>query len=271
MNMRQWRLIYDYPASGAENMAVDEAILAAVGEQQALPTLRLYRWEPFCLSMGYGQRFSEVDVNRLEHLGWDLVRRPTGGKAILHGDELTYSVALPGDDELAQGDVVESYRRISQALMIALRLIGLEPQSEVQEKGTQGQGPVCFEVPSHYEITAGGKKLIGSAQVRRRNGILQHGTLPLYGDITRICECLHYEDELQREQARQKVRERATTLEAALGQRREYDEVAQAMIEGFARAFDVEFNQSELTAFENQQAEQFLYQVYATPEWTAKR
>lgn len=269
--MRQWRLIYDYPASGAVNMAVDEAILAAVGERQVLPTLRLYRWEPFCLSLGYGQRSGEVDHNRLQQLGWDLVRRPTGGKAILHGDELTYSVALPNDHELAQGDVVESYRRISQALITAVRLIGLEPQSEQQAKGNQGLGPVCFEVPSHYEITSGGKKLIGSAQVRRKEGILQHGTLPLYGDITRICECLAYEDESEREQARQKVRERATTLEAALGQRWEYEDVAQALIEGFARTFELELIESDLTDSERVQAEQFIHQVYATPEWTAKR
>lgn len=269
--MRQWRLIYDNPASGAFNMATDEAILASVGRGEALPTLRIYQWQPFCLSLGYGQRVNEVDQDRLVAHGWDLVRRPTGGKAILHGDELTYSVALPNDDDLAQGDVVESYRRISEALIDALRLLGLQPQSEKQAKGVSGLGPVCFEVPSHYEITAGGKKLIGSAQVRRKNGILQHGTLPLYGDIARICECLLYENESEREAARQQVRERATTLEAVMNMDVAFEEVAEALVRGFERTFDIDFLQSSLLEPEYELIEQLTNDVYITQHWTNKR
>src|SRR5690606_38118347 len=141
----------------------------------------------------------DADHTRIKANNWDIVRRPTGGKAILHGNELTYSVSLPKDHDLAQGDVVESYRRICKALLKALQYLGLSPASEKQAKGNSGLGPVCFEVPSHYEITSNGKKLIGSAQVRRREGILQHGTLPLYGDISLICDALAYESEDDRQ------------------------------------------------------------------------
>lgn len=89
--MRQWRLINDFPAFGTRNMAVDEAILQSVTDGRALPTLRLYRWNPPCLSLGYGQKSSDVDFARAAALGWDVVRRPTGGRAILHTDEVTYS------------------------------------------------------------------------------------------------------------------------------------------------------------------------------------
>jgi lipoate-protein ligase A len=268
---RQWRLIYDTPTFGARNMAIDEAILLSVSEGQALPTLRVYGWLPLCLSLGYGQRMSEVNTNGLEQRGWQIVRRPTGGKAILHGDELTYSVALPHDHDLAQGDVVESYRRISEALLTALRLLGLRPASEKQAKGTTTLGPVCFEVPSHYEITAGGRKLIGSAQVRRKAGILQHGTVPLYGDIARICDALVYDDETARSNSKVQVRERATTLGAVLGRDIHWDEAADQLIAGFRETFGIEFTAGCLTPAEEETAENLLQTVYLNPEWLYKR
>lgn len=269
--MRQWRLIYDMPMVGAANMAIDEALLESVAAGDALPTLRLYDWDPFCLSLGYGQRLRDVDLERVSARGWGLVRRPTGGKAILHGDELTYSVALPRDHDLAQGDVVESYRRISEALLSALQHLGLHPQSEQQKAGNKDLGPVCFEVPSHYEITAGGKKLIGSAQVRRKIGILQHGTLPLQGDIARICDALIYADEVQRQIAKQQVRARATTLAAVLAQPVTKETVAEMLVRGFEDTFNIEFIDAELTPAEVARAEQLMDERYMRAEWIEKR
>ncbi|MEO1288358.1 MAG: biotin/lipoate A/B protein ligase family protein [Chloroflexota bacterium] len=269
--MRQWRVIYDPPMIGADNMAVDEAIMSVVGQGEQPPTLRLYAWHPFCLSIGYGQRLRDVDLNRIEKNGWHIVRRPTGGKAILHGDELTYSVSLPSDDELAQGDIVESYRRISESLMCALQLLGLSPASEKQAKGNKGLGPVCFEVPSHYEITSGSKKLIGSAQVRRRNGILQHGTLPLFGDITRICDALIYQDDDARIVAKEQVNARATTLESVMNKRISWDTVANTIAQGFAETFDIDFQIGELSSSEIEMVKQLLDERYLNDEWLHKR
>lgn len=269
--MRQWRLIFDKPMLGSHNMATDEAILQAVGAYQSLPTLRLYAWNPLCLSLGYGQRVRDVDWSGLEAHGWDIVRRPTGGKAILHGNELTYSVTVPKDHELAQGDIVESYRRISEALIMALQLLGLSPSSEKQAKGNQDLGPVCFEVPSHYEITSGGKKLIGSAQVRRKEGILQHGTLPLHGRIDLICEALAYPDEASREEAKAKVRERATTLEEILDEFISWQKAADILVEGFIQTFGFEFEVGVLSNFEIEATEQLLQERYENPDWINKR
>ncbi|MCA9913290.1 MAG: lipoate--protein ligase family protein, partial [Anaerolineae bacterium] len=242
-----------------------------VGQEESLPILRLYGWQPLCLSLGYGQRLSDADQERIQSQGWGIVRRPTGGKAILHGRELTYSVTLSRDHEFAQGDVVESYRRISEALIAALKILGLSPQSEPQAKGNKGLGPVCFEVPSHYEITVGGKKLIGSAQVRRREGILQHGSLPLYGDISQICDALHYETEVEREEAKHQVRARATTLEAVLGRRITWNEAADALTQGFQHAFDLAFLPEPMTAAEFAAAEEIMQETYANPDWLHKR
>ena len=269
--MRQWHLVVDKPTIGTINMASDEVLLQSVVSKNRLPTLRLYGWQPMCLSLGYGQRIREADLDRIQSYGWGIVRRPTGGNAILHGNELTYSVTLPLDHELAQGDVVESYRRISTALMSALNLLGLSPQSEKQAKGNRGLGPVCFEVPSHYEITADGKKLIGSAQMRRKSGILQHGTLPLFGDIALICDALVYVDEAEREVAKVQVRERATTLDTVAGYRITWEEAAEALVEGFARTFDIDFVESDYSDTEYTQIEQVAIEQYGHASWMTKR
>jgi lipoate-protein ligase A len=255
-NRRQWRILYDRPLSGRWNMALDEAILESVGRGDALPTLRLYAWEPACLSLGISQHASDVDFDELATHGWDLVRRPTGGRAILHTDELTYSVALPISDPIAQLDIVESYRALSAVLMAALDALGAQTQAgRRSDTAPRRPGPVCFEVPSHYEITVEGRKLIGSAQVRKSSGILQHGSLPLWGDLGRICDALAFTDESARDEARQAVRERALTLDEALGRHVSWDEAAERIVEGFSETLGVDWADGGLSDAEIARAE----------------
>ena len=194
--MTTWRLITTNPASGSWNMAVDEAILEHAGRGDVLPTLRLYAWDPPCLSLGHAQPFADVDIARLESHGWEVVRRVTGGRAILHTDELTYSVTGPADEPNLAGTVLESYNRLAGALLAAVQDLSLPVEMKEGKAESNGEtNPVCFEVPSTYEITVDGKKLIGSAQARRKEGVLQHGSLPLTGDLTRICQALVFPDE----------------------------------------------------------------------------
>ena len=140
--MRPWRLIYDTPLDGARNMAIDEAILESVSAEKVLPTLRFYAWSPPCLSLGYGQSVRDVDFKRIADAGWQVVRRPTGGRAILHMDELTYSVAIPANHPIAAGSIMESYRRISRALLTGLRELGLQPQADRRTQREETGGAV---------------------------------------------------------------------------------------------------------------------------------
>ena len=218
--MNIWRLLITPTARGAWNMAVDESILEHIGRGEAAPTLRLYEWQPACLSLGYAQPIADVDVHRLKDNGWDLVRRITGGRAILHTDELTYSVVASANEPSVEGSILESYNRLAKALLIAVQ--SLEIPVKVQEGKNQEKqtpNPICFEVPSTYEITVNGKKLIGSAQARKKEVVLQHGSLPLTGDLARICQALVFENDSARGNASKRLLERATTVESAL----EYD------------------------------------------------
>ncbi|MBL8045803.1 MAG: lipoate--protein ligase family protein [Anaerolineales bacterium] len=270
-----WRLLRTPPLAGPLNMAIDEAILLAIAERQAPPTLRFFAWEPACLSLGYAQPVSDVDAARLAERGWGLVRRPTGGRAILHTDELTYSVLAPMGEPRVLGGVIESYRQLSLGLLRGLEILGLNANAEKKEKSptqpsTQSQNPVCFEVPSDYEITANGQKLLGSAQVRKKGVVLQHGTLPLVGEIARICEALVFADEAERANAKERVRTRATTLEAVLGTAPTWNEAAHALQNGFSHALNLNFELGELSALEREHTQRLLAEKYAAQVWTAR-
>jgi lipoate-protein ligase A len=270
--MRQYRLIIDPPTIGARNMAMDEAILNSIIHGSSLPTLRFYAWEPACLSLGYGQPASDADVERIAHRGWQIVRRATGGRAILHAHELTYSIMFPDTHPIAEGGIVESYRRISRALMVGLEKLGLNTQATPKTERLYDAGPVCFEVPSHYEIVTGdGRKLIGSAQLRRRGGVLQHGTLPLHGDVTDICEALQYPNSTARDMAKLTVRRRAATLQDALGDIVKWETAVEAMIEGFQQALGLDLSLETLSDVELTEAQRLQREIYGKDEWTFRR
>jgi lipoate-protein ligase A len=253
-------------------MAIDEAILETTIQKKEHPTLRLYSWSPACLSLGYAQPISQVDLVRLHANKWDLVRRPTGGRAILHVDELTYSVAAPSDHPCFTRGVLESYRYLSQGLVRALQILNLEfeIQPEVRLSNDQREQAICFELPSSYEITSKGKKLIGSAQVRRRGGVLQHGSLPLSGDITRICQVLSYPDEEGRRMAATRLRHRATTLEESLGHAIQWQEVADAIVAGFKQTLNIDFKKQSLSLGESERAGRLCRAKYEQMDWVEK-
>jgi lipoate-protein ligase A len=265
-----WRLITDPALDGALNMAIDEAILEAVGHGNVPPTLRLYRWEPACLSLGYAQPASDADCVRLAERGWHLVRRMTGGRAILHVDELTYSVALPIRHALAAGTIVESYRRLSVALLRAVEQLGLAVRAAPKDAHAAASGPVCFEVPSDYEITADGKKLVGSAQVRKQSAALQHGSLPLTGDVTRIADALAYAGEAARAHTRQRIAERATTFAGAAGFQVTWDEAAATIAASFAETFALDLQPGVLTEAESVRSLELREDRYAADGWNLR-
>lgn len=266
-----WRLLDTGWQDGATNMAIDEAIMRGVACGESPPTLRFYGWDPPCLSLGYAQKWSVVDAAACQANGWGMVRRPTGGRAILHIDELTYSVCVRDDDPRVHGGLLASYRRLSDALAAGLERLGLQPQ-RAQPGGANGsveEGPACFDNPSNFEITAGARKLVGSAQARKHGVVLQHGTLPLYGDITRIAAALTANEE-KRELICQRLLESATTLEAVAGRRIPYTEAAQHLAAGFATMLNLDLQPRGLTAWEEEQVQLIRAEKFGNAAWSER-
>ena len=269
-----WRLIKTPPARGAWNMAVDEAILITVGKGVVPTTLRLYAWEPPCISLGYAQPANDIDQTLLKQQVWDLVRRPTGGRAILHTDEITYAVIGSYNEPRFRGDILESYQTLSQALLLALKFLGIPAESLPTPPGYSSNKksikPVCFEVPSKYEITVHGKKLIGSAQARKKTGILQHGSLPLYGDLTRIITVLSLSNKRERTAAASRLLNHACTIQDVLKKEISWEEAADALVQGFTQALNLNLQPAELSNEEIELAEQIMKTKYTNPQWTFK-
>lgn len=269
-----WRLLITPPLDGATNMAIDEAILHALADGHGSPTLRFFQWEPPCLSLGYNQHWHEVDEVACRRLGYTWTRRPTGGKAILHTDEVTYSLIIPQEDPRIQGGIIESYRLLSLGLLRGLEKLGVQATQATGEDGAATSwaargGPVCFDTPSRYEITWQGKKLIGSAQLRRRKIVLQHGTLPLTGDLNRILAALNFTPEERAVQAELLPR-RATTLEQVTGRALAYDEVMAALVAGFAEELNLTLPEMPLTEQEQALADKLRTEQYAHDSWNKR-
>jgi lipoyl(octanoyl) transferase len=243
--------------------------LDSISQNLSLPCLRLYSWDPPCLSIGYAQPIADIDRPRLAELGWDWVRRPTGGRAILHTDELTYAVIAPMTESRVSGSVLESYLRLSKPLLSALHSLNIPALAQPVSTSRKKQDPaaVCFEVPSNYEIIVEGKKLVGSAQARRKNVVLQHGTLPLYGDLTRIINVLAYENNDQRRDAASRLLSHATTVEAVLGEKIDWKRAAEVFIAAFESELDLNFSEQGLSVEESAGVENLRNAKYEHASW----
>jgi lipoate-protein ligase A len=252
-----WRVIDTPPAPGAWNMAVDEALAASVADGGA-PVLRFYRWEPACLSLGRNQPArGRYDLEALAAAGIDVVRRPTGGRAVLHRRELTYSVAAP---EGLLGGLREAYMAINRALVAGLRQLGVD--ARLQPAG--GRAPVpslapCFAEPVEGEVVAGGRKLLGSAQRRLGSVVLQHGSLPLHDDQSRVAAFVVSPDPA--------ADAPPATLAALLGREPAWEELTAALAAGWAEAFGARTCTSVLTETERARAAGAA-ERYASPAWT---
>jgi lipoate-protein ligase A len=176
--VRSWRLVDSGPLDAFLNMAVDEAI-ASSARQGMPPTLRFYGWERPSVSIGCFQRAGEVDLAYLARAGIPMVRRPTGGRAILHGPELTYSLSAGTLEGAFSGGLLDSYRKLSGVLARALGSLGLRTEARLRRRTPGGSGsPLCFRCASYGELTVEGRKVAGSAQKRWPDAMLQQGSIP---------------------------------------------------------------------------------------------
>ncbi len=266
-----WRVIYSGHSDGYHNMAVDEAIMESIGAELAPPTLRIYGWSPPAVSLGRFQEVAEqVDVEVIQQHGWDLVRRPTGGRAVLHDDEVTYSVCVP-QDQLEGGDsVLRSYRYLARGIQRGLELLGVEaelgrtPPAVGGKGGRHQQSAICFSHPTRADMVAAGHKIVGSAQVRKNGVILQHGSVPITLDIANHLAVMaggRYSNKPEL------LQQAAVGVSQVLCRDVSYDELAEALVAGFSQALGVELQVGELSRWEQARAEDLFVHKYGTDAW----
>lgn len=231
------RLLVDPPLPGAENMARDAALLAAQ-RPDGEPLLRLYRWSPPAVSLGYNQDAARFDAAAIAARGWDLVRRPTGGRAILHHQELTYALVGASPSPLFGATLHSCYEVINRALLGFLRDLGIEAEESGPEPREALRGASCFRSAGQHEIRVGGRKLIGSAQRRTGSVFLQHGSIltgPAHAELAAV---IADRDERGRDEAA--LRAATTDLSALLGRtlmtEAELDELQERLAAAFAAA-----------------------------------
>lgn len=263
----RWRVLLDGAVEGSLNMARDHALAATLPEGEAV--LRLYRWRHPTLSLGRNEPArGQWDETRLRATGVDVVRRPTGGRAVLHDGEVTYAVVLPLDGKPV---LRRLYRAINEALVEGLRTLGV-PAALVGDEGRVGplDGGPCFAGPAPGEVSAAGRKLVGSAQARVEGRLLQHGSILLRDDQRRLAA-------LRRATERHgpgTMTVPPATLEVLLGRTPEPVELIEPLVRGFRRRFRGDWpdggERGTLTP-EAAAAEARLHAHYRSPDWTWRR
>jgi len=261
-NETSWRLLPFRVLRAAENMAVDEAVFRLNRREALPPTLRFFGWKPPAVSLGYFQNTSrEIDVETCRREGIDIVRRPTGGKAVLHEHELTYSLVAAVDHPLFTGDILETYRVISSCIVEALKRLGLAPEMVSEGRSAAGTPleAYCFAAPSKYELLVGGRKICGSAQVRSGGAFLQHGSLLIDVDPSRAAAVMRV--------PAAGISGSTTTLREQLGRVIGADELARVLRGAFEDTLGITFAEDGLTAAEDSLKERLLAKKYGTDRW----
>ncbi|MFT4580121.1 MAG: lipoate-protein ligase A [Nitrospinales bacterium] len=261
MDQYSWRIIQDSLGDGALNMITDRAILMACNEGKVPATLRLYGWQRPTLSIGYSQEISQyIDLESCERNNIPVVRRFTGGRALLHQYEMTYSVIAPIPHPAFPGSLRGSFERISQAILESLRIGGVEGATVAGKnniRDVSGRSPACFSMANHCEIVVRGKKLVGSAQRRLRSAFLQHGSIILDMAPNLTHTLLKYSSETQKQAVLDSLISNTTSLKQLLQRNLKNDEVNQWFLKGFQKTFPGKWEIGKLTQQESELIKDF--------------
>lgn len=238
-----WNYVDTGRKSGRYNMQLDENIAQKVAAGVSPPVLRFYQWQPYCISLGKYQKLQEINLEKSRDAGLDVVHRPTGGRAILHAEELTYSIIFK--DEIS-GNIEETYRRISEVLVHGLRKMGIPAeiapeQADFKTLYKQPSSAACFSSSAKYEVQVNGKKLVGSAQRRFAGAVLQHGSILIGPYHRRLTEFLNL-NENDKEQMDGLLRDK--TVEIERFRRVNLEELKFELKNAFQEKFGIEFREA---------------------------
>ncbi len=263
-NWKALRLVASGPCSASYNMALDEALSESARKGGSGPCLRIYGWREPSVSLGRMQRAGDIDLSYCKQAGIPVVRRPTGGRAILHGAELTYSFSASNSLKGLGSGVLDCYAALSHAFMCAFRRLGLSAMSGSRLKKAEGPrsaNPLCFSSASYGEISVAGRKIIGSAQRRWPDGLLQQGSIPLELDRKGMGRVFNLGADAYQDMAG--LRELDSMIEL--------EHLHDAVVEGFREVFGVEVVTSRPDKKEEELARRLQREKYLLQQWTLKR
>lgn len=256
--------------SGAMNMAIDEALLIAQAKYGSKPVIRVYEFFPPTLSIGYFQSaLKEVDFERLKQMGFDFVRRPTGGRAVLHDKELTYSITIAYPHKILEMNLLDSFHFLSKGIIKAIEILGGNAYfSQTEER--EVSSPSCFASPTFSDILINGKKVVGSAQMRNKYGLLQHGSILYEVDIESIFNCFKLED-AERRRLVEFGHKKISSLSLELGKKIDFYQIKNALRIGMQEVLNEELIESKLTSLEWDIAYDLYKNKYNTIEWNFRK
>ncbi|TQR18612.1 lipoate--protein ligase family protein [Psychrobacillus soli] len=278
MEKTKWYFINSGPCSPSYNMALDEALLDWHSEGLIPPIVRFYEWNPATLSIGYFQSVEkEIDLDAVKQLGLGFVRRPTGGRGVLHEHELTYSVIVTESYPDMPATVTEAYRVISEGLLIGFQNLGLDAYFSVpdtEEKRQDLRKPksaVCFDSPSWYELVVEGKKVAGSAQTRQKGVILQHGAILLDLDEDKLIQTFKFSSEALKERVKGSLSKKAVAINKISQNPVTIDECKTAFKKGFEEALQIELVEYTLTEEQERYVKELDATRYANDDWNFRK
>lgn len=276
--MKQWYFINSGPCSPSFNMALDEALLNWHSEKLIPPVIRFYEWNPATLSIGYFQQANkEINLDEVRRQGLGFVRRPTGGRAVLHDKELTYSIIVDETYPNIPPTVTEAYRVLSEGLLIGFQNLGLNAYFSVpdtEEKQADLKKPksaVCFDAPSWYELVVEGRKVAGSAQTRQKGVILQHGAILLDLDEEQLLSVFRFSSEESKEKMRVKLPEKAVAMNRLVEQPFTIPQCVEAFKNGFEESLQIELIPYELTPEQLDEVKKLEKEKYANDAWNFRK
>ena len=239
----KWNLLETGANSGVFNMDFDIKLIEQAREDQVF--LRFYKWKPYCISLGFNQAIDSINIKKVQEEGIDIVRRPTGGRAILHAEELTYSIIHPVDNSLTPKNL---YHKINQALKKgleiyrpALQKIELEHnQPHFQTFYKEDKSSLCFAVSAKSEINYQGRKLVGSAQRKISNLVLQHGSILCGNFHLNLVDFLNMSDE-EKAKIKEEIKNTTTDISSILDEEVDYEKLKDSLKAGFEKHFDFVF------------------------------
>lgn len=278
MGKEIWNYIDSGFSSPFYNMALDEALLDWHSEGKIAPTIRFYGWNPPTLSIGYFQKVEkEIDMDAVRRHGLGFVRRPTGGRGVLHDKELTYSFIVSEDHPRMPKTVTEAYRVISEGILHGFRLLGLDahfaiPRTDEEKQHLKNpRSSVCFDAPSWYELVVEGRKVAGSAQTRQKGVILQHGSILLDLDEKLLFDLFKYPNERVRERLEKNFKNKAVAINDLRETPVTMEEAWSAFKKGFEYGLDIELRPYQLSSEQEEYVKKLAKEKYETEEWNFRR